>query len=94
MLVAALRFRFETCEGRGFDYKGLKRSSENLRPHRAVPEDERQKILDNLSKNGPRDVYMAALILDEIGARAQDLLKFKPSMFRHTPEGWELHWIT
>jgi hypothetical protein len=55
MLVAALRFRFNQCEKKEFDFKRLARNSQSRQPHKAVTTQELQDIYarsaDNLEMN-------------------------------------------
>jgi hypothetical protein len=50
MLVAALKFRFNFCEKRDFDFKRLIKASETKHLHRVLSQDE-IKTLDIATKN-------------------------------------------
>jgi hypothetical protein len=44
MLVSALKFRFNHCENKGFEFKRLAQPSKNKRPHKAIPEPDLREI--------------------------------------------------
>jgi hypothetical protein len=44
MLIAALRFRFNECEGNDYSFKRLGRDSTKKRPHKALTVEELQLL--------------------------------------------------
>ena len=80
MAIAALKFRFNYCEKRGFDFSRLKKESKNKKPHRFLPNEELED-LDRKSINYPLYRLGWHIMLD-LAARVQDLLKFQYNSFK------------
>jgi integrase len=69
MLVAALKFRFNYCEKRGFDFSRLIKQAapDRKRPHRALKKDQLSAIFNTL-KPYPL-MHVACRILYDLAAR-------------------------
>ena len=85
MLVAALKFRFNYCEKRDFDFSRLKKESQHKREHRCLTKEELAE-LDEKSKRYPLYRLGWHMMLD-LAARVQDLLQFQYNSFREDTKG-------
>ena len=81
-MVAALKFRFNYCEGKNFDFSRLIKDAEpgRKRPHRALPKNDLNAIFNKL-KPYPT-MHVACRILLDLAARVQDLVQFKFNSFK------------
>ena len=85
VLVAALKFRFNECEKKGFSFKGLIKATENSKSHNYISPSTRQLIDDSLVGN--LEMRLACRILYDLGAMIQDLTQFKYGCFEQTNDG-------
>jgi hypothetical protein len=81
MMVAALKFRFNYCEKRSFDFSRLIKEAapDRKHPHRALKNGELSAIFDSL-KPYPL-MHLACRILLDMSARVQDLVIFRFDSF-------------
>ena len=84
-MISTLRFRFNFCEKRQFEFKGLNKVSSNLKPHRALPKELREDI-DMRLENKPLKRLACRLLYDH-AARCQDLLQLRYNSFVETNSG-------
>lgn len=85
VMVAALRFRFNTCEKRGFDFKRLVKDSSSKKDHRCLSEEELEN-LDKVSIQYPQYRVGWHLMYD-LACRVQDLLHFRYNSFKADSSG-------
>ena len=74
MAIAALKFRFNYCEKKRFDFSRLKKESNDKKPHRCLHKEELEE-LDKKSVRYPLYRLGWHIMLD-LACRVQDLLKF------------------
>lgn len=84
-MIAALKFRFNECESRGFSFKRLAKASKNKRPHRSIPLEELEE-LEEKSKSHPKYNLGWRMLLD-LGCRVQDLIRFQFDSFEEDSNG-------
>lgn len=73
MLVAALKFRFNQCEKKEFNFKRLATGSKEKRPHKIISAEELQDIFQRSKVN--LEMNVALHLLYDFGGRVQDLVK-------------------
>lgn len=86
-LIAALSYRFNFCEKRDFDFKGLFRQSEKKRPHVAAERPEIKRLL-KMAKEKSLDLYIAIRILYDMAARVQDLCEMTYEVIDNEGAKW------
>jgi hypothetical protein len=67
MLVAALKFRFNQCEKKEFNFRRLARNSKSKRPHQAISAAELESIFDKSADN--LEMNVALHLLYDLGCR-------------------------
>jgi hypothetical protein len=67
MLIAALKYRFNECEKKGFSFKGLNKPTVNSKPHNIIPTATRNLIDNKLEHNLP--MRIACRLLYELAGR-------------------------
>jgi len=91
VLVAALKFRFDFCEKRNFDFKRLIKKSDKKKAHQAYTKAELRTIDANLV--GYPLMRVSCKILHELAARVQDLAQFRFNSFVPNRDGFgEFPW--
>lgn len=72
MMVAALKFRFNFCEGKSFDFRRLIKQSARPQPHQALKKTQLAAIFNTLRPHSL--MHLACRMLYDLAARVQDLL--------------------
>ena len=72
IVIAALSFRFNFCEKRRFNFKGLRKQSKSPKPHKVMGHAELAQIFE--SSKTSIDMCTALHLLYDLAARAQDLV--------------------
>lgn len=85
VIVAALKYRYNTVGKHTFEFKGLAEPSKNPKPHHPVPIGQRS----NIDQMFAQDIKtrLACKLLYDLGARVQDLVELTFVSFKPTPEG-------